>query len=569
MLIRSKENTFTALLQGGDESVFLKGISLLEILEYIRPTKPETIVLARVNNRIYNLRECVEDDCSIEWVRLHALDGIRSYQKTLCMILIRAVGELYPDAKFRIEQPLVNGLIFQTRDWNRIGRRMIKKIKNRMMEIIQNDEPIEPNEVLRNQAMAFFDEMEQRPILFLENQELARITLYQSGKFEDYFGYPLFHSTGYLKYFDVRFSPRGLILVFPDLRHGNLLPNPEQRKRLFGIIDEHNQWKKIIGFQDVGDVNDALGGENSSDLIQVAEGIHEKRITSIAEAIIWRAKRLRIVFVLGPSSSGRSILTQRLGIHLRVNGHHPILLSMDDYYLDDDHSAESHIEELKSEFSHVLDTSHLNNDINRLLRGEKVQLPRYDIKEKKRVLDPPCRLGPQQTILIHGNHTLYNDVARRFKKNEKLTIYIDALTSMNITDHLAVEVSDIGLLRNLIRDYFIWNLTVDDSLTQWRPFYVEERENIFPYLEKCDIVFNTSLFFELGVLRYMAEPILEAVKSNQPSYPEAQRLLQLLLCFSLVSRNEVPSNSILREFIGSIRFDPMTKLDSESETKSV
>jgi len=565
MLIRSKENTFTARFAGGDESVFLKGIALLEILEFIRPPNPDTIVLAKVNNRVCNLHESEEDNCSIEWIHLEALEAIRSYQKTLCFVFLRAVQELYPDCKIRVEQFLVNGLYWKSCGGRRIGRRMVNKIKTRMQEIIRNDESIQPVTLLRNQAMAFFDEVKQRPILFLENQERARISLYQSGKFEDYLGYPLFHSTGYLRCFDLQYRSQGMLLIFPESHNLDRLSPHGRQETLFKVYDEYNRWKEIIGFQEVGDVNDAVGEETISDMIQLAEGIHEKKIAAIADMVIRRRKRLRIVLVVGPSSSGRDVFTQRLGMHLRVNGFKPIIISVKDYFLDDEQFPEEMVDDFKSESSRIFDASHLNDDLKRLLRGEKVQLPRYDTEKEKRILSPPCRLGPQQTIFVQGSRNLFDQTVTEIARNAKLYVYIDVLTHLNITNHLRIDPGDVGVLRCLIRHHYFRNLSVEDTITHWPQVCDEKDEKIYFLLKESNIIFNSFLFYEPCVLRVMGKPILAAVKPEHPSYPEAQRLLQLLLCFSPVSSYNVPSNSILREYIGSTRFDSLHNPESVRE----
>ena len=565
MLIRSKENTFTARFIGGEESVFLKGITLLEILEYIRLPNPETIVLAKLNNRIFNLREAVEEDCLIEWVPLQSREGLQSYQQTLMLVLFRAFHELYPQQKLNIGYTTFNGIHVELLGSMRVSRRMLKKLRAQMEEIIQNDEPIEPVNLLRNQALVYFKEQNERSPYPLENQDQSKITLYRSGEVEDYLGYPPFHSTRYVKTFDILYQRPGFILRFPESQEVNQLTPAMKQDKLFRVYGEYTRCKRILDIQDVSGVNDTVRNGYALDMVQVAEGLHEKEIVRIADKLLRKRKRLRLVLVVGPSASGRAALTRRLEIHLRVNGMKPVVLSLDDYVLDTENAIDDTTDDFESAYSKVVDASHLNHVVDNLLAGKRVQIPQYDPRQKKRIPGPTKILERHQPILIEGGYDLFHRIGRKIPKSRRFHIYVDALTPLRVTRHCRVDAGDIGLIRRLIRNHYLRGISVADTIMFWPSVVHKDNKEVAPLLQKSDVVFNSSLVYELCVLRTKGESILRAVPDDHPSFPEAQRLLKVLSFFAPIPLYTVPSHSLLREFMGETRFDRRRDTKDQSE----
>jgi len=565
MLIRSKENTFTARFIGSEESVFLKGITLLEILEYIRLPNPETIVLAKLNNRIFNLREAVEEDCFIEWVPLQSREGLQSYQQTLSLVLFRAFHELYPQQKLIIGYTTFNGICVELLGGMRVSRRMLKKLRAQMEEIIQNDEPIEPINLLRNQALVYFKEQDERPPYPLENQDQSKITLYRCGEVEEYLGYPPFHSARYVKTFDILRKRPGFFLRSPESQEIRQFTPVVKQNKLFRVHGEYARWKRTLDIQDVSAVNDTVRNGYALDMVQIAEGLHEKKILRIADTLLRKRKRLRIVLVVGPSASGRATLTRRLEIHLRVNGMKPVVLSLDDYVLDTESAIDDTTDDFESAYSKVVDASHLNHVVDNLLAGQKVQVPQYDPRQKKRIPGPTKILERHQPILIEGGYDLFHRIGRKIPKSRRLHIYVDALTPLRITRHCRVDAGDIGLIRRLIRNHYLRGISVADTIMFWPSVVHKDKKEVAPLLQKCNEVFNSSLVYELCVLRVKGESVLRAVPQDHPSFPEAQRLLQVLSYFAPIPLYTVPSYSILREFMGETRFDK--RLDTEEQSK--
>jgi len=564
MLIRSKENTFTARFIGGEESVFLKGITLLEILEYIRLPNPETIVLAKLNNRIYNLRESVEEDCLIEWVPLQTREALQSYQQTLSLVLFRAFHELYPKQKLIVGYTTFNGICVELLGGIRVRRRTLKKLRAQMEDIIQNDEPIEPVNLLRNQALVYFKEQKERPPYPLENQDESKITLYRCGEVEEYLGYPPFHSTRYVKTFDILRKRSRFILRFPESQEIQRLTPVVKQGRLLRVHGEYARWKRVLDIQNASAVNDAVRNGYALDMVQIAEGLHEKKIVRIADTLLRKRKKLRLVLVVGPSASGRMALTRRLEIHLRVNGMKPVVLSLNDYVLDTESAVDDTTDDFESAYSKIVDASHLNHVVDNLLEGQKVQVPRYDPRKKKRVPGPTKVLERHQPILIEGGYDLFHRIGRKIPKSRRLHIYVDALTPLRVTRHYRVDAGDIGLIRRLIRNHYLRGISVADTIMFWPSVVHKDKKEVAPLLQKSDEVFNSSLVYELCVLRVKGESILRAVPQDHPSFPESQRLLQVLSYFAPIPLYMVPSHSILREFMGETRFD--RRLDAKEQS---
>jgi len=554
MILRIRENTFTAQFSGGNESVFLKGTTLLDILKHHRPPEKETVVLAKVNQRLCSLQQSIDEDCTIEWVPTPSLEGTRAYQQTLCLILIRAVLELYPHQKLLIDHSLGKGLFCRLQHKRAISLWTVKKIKKRMMEIIQSNESIQPVTLSREQAAERFRLNGEKDTLLLGNQEQFRFTFYQSGGVLDFFDHPLLSSTNRVQTFDLRPWPPGMILNFIETSSQNLPPFIKQKK-LFRVFHEYGRWESILKIQKAADINEASESGEILDLVKIAEGLHEKKIAHIADTITKKKKIIRIVLISGPSSSGKTTFTKRLGIQLRVNGLKPLMISLDDYFLNREQTPRTANGDYNYESPEAIDILQLNRDLQSLLAGETVPLPHYDFKLGKRLPGATRHLESHQPILIEGIHGLNDQITPSISRNNKLKIYISALTQLNITDHTRVPTSDVRLLRRLIRDYQFRNYSPEHTIERWPLVRLGEEKNIFPFQEEADIMFNSSLIYELPVLREMVKPLLERVPPTHAAFFEAQRLILLLLFFLPLSPNEVPSNSILREFIGRSSFD--------------
>jgi len=550
MLIRTIENTFIVRFQNATESTFIKGTHITEILEYARPQNSASIVLAKISNEIYPLRYPLEDDCTLEWLLIQSPEGLRSYQHTLCFILDLAIKDIFSDQQLLIDHSLGTGLYCELQGKGSFRKSDLKKITKRIRELIEENALIEPLPTLRAKALQLLEQNGVKPTLFAGNPEQLRLILYQCKDRIDYFGYPLFPSTNYLNAFELHCHPPGFVLQLPAPKNPKHTAPFNPQKKLFAVFQEYRHWEKIFGIQKVADINEAVASQRISELLKIAEGLHEKRITEIAKVIEKKRNHVRIILIAGPSSSGKTTFTKRLHIHLKVNGLDPLPLSLDDYFVDREHTPRDPEGNYNFESIDAIDTNRLDSDIRQLLLGKQVRLPRYDFKLGMAIPGDIYQLKPKQPILIEGLHGLNHRIARQVHPKNKLKIYVSALTQLNVTDRLRVATSDVRLLRRMVRDHKFRNHSVVDTLERWPLVRTGEEYNIFPLQEEAQIIFNSSLMYELTVLRVRVAPLLESVSQDNTHFAEAQRLLNLLLHFLPVRPEAVPSDSILREFIG-------------------
>lgn len=554
MKLKTPGSTFTAQFKNGKKSTFLKGISLLEIMDYERPENPDTIILARVNNIVLDLKQKIQDDCIIEWLTLDSYECKRSNQQTICLVLIRAVHELFPGQELLIDHSLGKGLYCELKDGFKLSRRKTRKIEKRMHELIAMDDPIDSLNVLRDKALDILEARHEKRTWLAGNELISSLTLYRYGDTIDYLGYPLHVTTHHLSHFHLEYWAPGFILNIPDDEEIHPCPPEIKQKKLFQVFHEYGRWERIYGIEKVADINEAIQDKSVYDLIKIAEGLHEKKFASIADQITRKRKSLRVILIAGPSSSGKTTFTKRLTIQLLVNGLRPHTISLDDYFLDRDKTPVDSEGKHLFESLEAIDVERFNDDLINLLEGRTVQLPKYDFMEGKSVEGEAICIGKNQPILIEGLHGLNDKLTSSIKKKNKLKIYVSALTQLNVTSHLRVPTSDVRLLRRMVRDSKFRNYTAHETIERWPEVRRGEEINIFPFQEETDIIFNTSLMYELAILRSVAVPLLESVKPGQSTYPEARRLLQFLLCFLPISPDLVPLNSMLREFIGRSSF---------------
>jgi uridine kinase len=551
--IRARENTFSVITRDGTAGLFLKKTTITEILNYFRPDRPEDIALARVDHELRSLNEILDENCLIDWVPLHTPEGWRAYQMTLCMILIRAVTERVPGEPLVIDHSIGKGLYCQFKSERRAGRWKIRGIRRRMEEIIQRNDPIEPLPLPRNEAEARLERLGGFGSGFVENGR-ARIILAKCGEAVELFDTPLLPASGRIRAWDLISWHSGMILRFPDERNLDALSPFVPIRRLFRVFRESGEWERIQGIRYAADLNRIVAAGASPGLIQIAEGLHEKKIARVADTITKRRRRMRVILIAGPSSSGKTTFTKRLNVQLRVNGLRPIMISLDDYFLDREKTPVGDDGMPDYEALGAIDIARFNRDLSALMKGSEVELPRYDFSTGRHAAGPKASIESGNPILVEGLHALNDRLTEAIPEGAKYRIYVSALTQLNLTDHLRVPTSDIRFLRRLIRDAQFRNHSALDSLSTWPMVRRGEDKYIFPFQERSHIIFNSALSYEPSVLRTFAEPLLEQTPKNHPDYPEAWRLLRLLRSFTPIPPVQVPPTSILREFIGGSSF---------------
>ena len=554
MLIRSKENTVHVHFSNGKEGDFLKGTTLLEMLEYNRPENMQDIRLACINRMPRNLLHTIDEECLIEWLPKQSLEAKRANQQTLCLILIQAVKDLYPNDRLLIDHSLGKGLFCELKNGHPLRKSMVRKIKKRMQELIEADTAIIPITLPRQQALDHMEERGESPLWLAGNRERYELTLYQYGADKEYLGYPVFHSPQNVSEFDLVFWKPGFVLVVPEDGEPLSTAKSIKQSKLFKVFHEYGHWEEILGISKVADINKAVMDGRIFDLVKIAEGLHEKKIANIADIIEKKRNHLRIVLIAGPSSSGKTSFAKRLNIQLRVNGMQPLALSLDDYFLDRDETPKDKDGNYDFESIRAIDIARFTADLNALLLSEEVRLPVFDFKAGKKVPGEVVRLEKRQPVIIEGLHCLNDQLTEAFSPKTKLKLYVSALTQMNLTDHLRIPTSDVRLLRRLVRDNNFRGYTAEHTLKQWSLVRKGEEIHIFPFQEHADIIFNSSLNYELCVLQKFACPLLEGVPPEHPLYTEAQRLLEFHKNFLPLSEDVVPTNSLLREFIGGSSF---------------
>ncbi len=553
MKVRARENTFSVVTRDGTAGLFLKKTTIREILNFFRPDRPEEVALARVDHELRSLNEMLDEDCLIDWVPLRSPEGWRAYQMTLCMILIRAAAECVPGESLVIDHSIGKGLYCELKSGKRAGRWKVRRIRGRMEEIIQRGDPIEPLLLPRSEAEALLERLGVYGSGFVENGR-PQVTLAKCGGAVDLFDTPLLTDSGRIRAWDLIHWNSGMILRFPDERNLDALSPFMPIRKLFRVFRESGEWEKIQGLRYAADLNRIVSAGAAPDLIRIAEGLHEKKVARVADVITKNRRRMRVILIAGPSSSGKTTFTKRLDVQLRVNGLKPMMISLDDYFLDREKTPVGDDGKPDYEALGAVDIARFNRDLADLLKGSEVELPRYDFATGRGVVGLKTRIESGHPILIEGLHALNDRLTEALPEGTKYRIYVSALTQLNLADHLRVATSDIRFLRRLVRDAQFRNHSALDSLSTWPMVRRGEEKYIFPFQERSHIIFNSALSYEPSVLRTFAEPLLESTPKGHPDYPEAWRLLRLLRSFTAIPPVQVPPTSILREFIGGSSF---------------
>lgn len=562
----------------GTQSEVALGTPLLDLLPSRNGVQP--IVGALVDRDVLGLDRVVRGDCRVEWLTPGNRMGIRFIRRSLSFILAEAARDLFPEARLVILHSLSKGFFCELHRppesippvlrvprmagsgaglLNVVGpvsREDVRRLEQRMREIVAEGLPFTRVEMPREEAIALF-ERHHRPDLVRLFRYRANQTVdvqYLRGT-PDYFHGDLVPTTADVGPFELRFYAPGFILRFPEDTSPADLPAFVDTARLSKVFYEFKKWSHVLEVPDVGAVNDVVASGEINDFIRVAEALQEKKIAQMADAIGEARERIRLVLIAGPSASGKTTFAQRLSVQLRVIGLKPIPISLDDYYVEREKTPLDEFGEYDYENVVALDLPLLNEHLRLLTFGEPVRLPRYNFKTglrefRRNVL----QLAPGQLLVVEGIHALNELLTESIPKPNKYKVYISALTQLNLDDHNRVPTTDTRLVRRIARDIQFRGIDAQQTLARWRSVRRGEERWIFPFQEEADVMFNSGLFYELGALRTIVEPLLHAVPRSVPEYTEARRLLQLLTNFLTVGTEEIPPNSILREFIGATCF---------------
>ncbi|MDH6355705.1 uridine kinase [Dysgonomonas sp. PH5-45] len=533
------------------------GSSLLEIQELLNIKSEFPIVNCKVNNKTESLSFRLYNPKNIEFVNMADPSGVRTYVRSLCFIFAKAVYELYPGVQMNIEHPIAKGYYCVISRREPLTEEDIRSIKTKMQELITQNLPFEAVEdetktvveLFRNQG---FDDK----ALLLETSDALYSKYYRLGDYIDYFYGSLVPSSGYVKLFDIQLFKQGILLRVPSRTNPVELEPVVEQSKMFDVYKEELDFLRIAELDNVGDLNRANKEGKISGIIKLWEALQEKKISKIAEQIKHRSKDgVRLVLISGPSSSGKTTFRKRLEVQLMANSIHPQGISLDDYFVNRVDTPRDENGEYDYESLYSLDLKQFNEDLTKLLNGEKVSLPTYNFTTGKREYKGhELQIGKHQVLVVEGIHGLNPELTKQIDDSKKFMIYVSALTSISLDNHNWISTSDNRCLRRLIRDYRYRNYSAVETLSRWPSVRKGEEKWIFPYQENADVMFNSAMIYELAAMRRHAEPILMQVPKNVPEYAEANRFLKFLNYFNYISDRELPPTSLLREFLGGSSF---------------
>ncbi|WPC42136.1 nucleoside kinase [Clostridium sp. JS66] len=532
-----------------------KGTTLYDVIKKSSYEQNIPIVLGKINGEYCELTSTIEENSEIEAVNITDKLGSKTFIRTLQFILIKSVFDLFPEAQITIEHSLSKGLFGEIHKNTPLTEEDIQKIKIRMNEIIQKNIQIKKVSMDRKKAIEIFSmyKMEDK-VRLLNHVNTATVKLYELDGRYDYFYGSMAYSTGIINVFDLKYYKPGFLLKYPIETDPFNIPRSAEYKKLSKIFRETEQWGNILGVGDVGSLNDKVEDNEIIDIIRVAEALHEKKIAYIADMISER-KNVKIVLIAGPSSSGKTTFARRLGIQLRVNGLIPIPISLDDYFVDREHTPKDENGEYDFESIYALDLELFNKNLEQLLNYEEIEIPSFNFKTGSREwTNQKIKLPNNGVLIIEGIHGLNEMLTSVIPKENKFKIYISALTQLNVDNHNRIATTDVRIIRRIVRDYLSRGYGGEDTLKMWPSIKRGEEKNIFVFQENADVMFNSTLVYELCVLKQYALKELEKISSKSPVYYEALRLKSFLHFFKSVDMELVPDNSILREFIGGSCF---------------
>lgn len=540
---------------GNKEIYAEKGTELYRIYKNNYDKEDIPVVLAKVNGNYLELTNSIEEDGVFEAVNISDNLGNKTYVRTLQFVLIKSVYDVFPEAKVTIEHSLSKGLFGEIHKDTPLCEEDINKIKNKMKELIEKDIPIKKIGVSKEEAIKIFQQYEMEDkVRLLKYVDTDIVKIYELDGRYDYFYGSMAYSTGVLKVFDLIYYEPGFLLRYPIEADPFNIPKFVEHKKLRKIFYETEQWGNILDVGDVGALNDKVQSGEMIEIIRVAEALHEKKIAYIADMIHER-EDTKIVLIAGPSSSGKTTFARRLGIQLRVNGFKPIPISLDDYFVDREHTPKDENGEYDFESIYALDLKLFNQHLEALMRGEEIEIPSFNFKKGIREwVGNKVKLPHNGIIIIEGIHGLNEILTSSIAKENKFKIYISALTQLNVDNHNRIATTDVRMIRRIVRDYLSRGYGGEDTLKMWPSIKRGEEKNIFVFQENADVMFNSTLVYELCVLKQYALKELEKIEKSSPVYYEALRLKSFLHFFKDVDVEFVPDNSILREFIGGSFF---------------
>lgn len=543
----------------GEKKQYSRGTLYEEIAKEYQPSYKNMIALVTENGKIRELIKPAVKDCELTFLTTGDNIGHKTYVRTATMMLVKAIYDVLGKdmvKKAKVEFAIGQGYYCRLKMDEKLTDRHVKLVGDRMRELADKDLPITKKSYPIDEAMEIFrnNQMEDKEKLFRYRRS-SFVNIYcLDGFYDYYYGYML-PSTGYLKYFDVMLYENGILLLLPSMEAPNKIEYFEPKEKFFHTLMTSANWGEMMGIDSVGDLNDTICNGQIHDMILVQEALQERRIGEIAKEIVDKGN-VKFVLIAGPSSSGKTTFSHRLSIQLRTYGMIPHPIALDDYFVNREDTPKDANGDYNFECLEAIDIKRFNEDMNRLLKGETVELPQFNFKLGKREYHGNFKkLGPEDILVIEGIHGLNPATTFSLPNESKFKIYISALTSINVDEHNRIPTTDGRLLRRMVRDARTRGTCAKRTIEMWPSVRRGEEQYIFPFQESADEMFNSVLIYELAVLKQYAEPLLFGIKKGEPEYYEAKRLLKFLEYFQGIDSKNVPSNSICREFIGGSYFN--------------
>ena len=536
------------------------GMSLLDLYKQLQLQLPYPVIAARVNYKVQSLNFLIYKPKDIEFIDATSESGRRCYIRTLNMVMACAVRELWHDCDLRIEHPISKGFyctIRESREATKvITPEIVQQLKARMHAIIAEDRPIVTEERQTKEVIRLFGERNEGETTLFETLGNPYCRYYRIGDYIDYYTGALMPSTGYINLFDVELYHDNILLRIPRRSNPNALEEYCVQDKRFGIFKEYMGWNKLLHISNVGEFNKACKNQKSFEMIKLSEALHEKKVAQIADQIAHRESGVpRFVLISGPSSSGKTTFSKRLTIQLMVNGIRPVVISMDNYFVNREDTPRDENGEWDFEHLHTLDLPLFRQQVADLLAGKTVSLPFYNFETGMREYrGDTLRLEKDTVVILEGLHALNPELMPNIPREATFKIYVSSLTTVNLDNHNWIPTSDVRLIRRIVRDYRYRGYSARETIARLNSVQRGEDRWIAPFQEEADVMFNSALLFELAVLKRHAEPILDEVPKYCDEYTTAHRLKKYLSYFESIPEREIPPTSFLREFVGGSSF---------------
>lgn len=544
----------------GKEHEYAIGTTYREIVdEYQEEVAEAPVILVMADGKLRELQKKLKGDCTLEFVTTKDHIGFETYKRTVCLVLLRAIYDVA--GKENIEKVMIhysvgNGYYFTMAGKAVLDQHFLDNVKTRMQELADMCTPIEKRSVNTDDAVSLFHHhrMYDKEKLF-RFRRVSKVNIYNIGYYEDYFyGYMADHA-GYVKYFDLKLYDEGFVLELPTRKNPSVISPFRPEGKIFQVQKESQEWAEKMDISYVGDLNDHITKEGISNILLVQEALQEAKISDIAQRIVLEGNK-KFIMIAGPSSSGKTSFSHRLSIQLLAHGMKPHPIGVDNYFKNREETPLDEYGEKNYECLEAIDVEQFNKDMLALLRGERIELPVFNFKTGHREYKGDfLQLGPEDVLVIEGIHGLNDKLSYALPAESKFKIYISALTQLNIDEHNRIPTTDGRLLRRIVRDARTRGTSAKDTIARWPSVRRGEEANIFPYQEQADVMFNSALVYELPCLKVYAEPLLFGIDKSEPEYLEAKRLLKFLDYFISVPSEDIPHNSLLREFVGGSCFD--------------